>query len=52
MFWPIFGLIESFLGQKWLFLANFDPILPYMKVKGFWEIFGFSSQYPSLRLRS
>ena len=40
MFWPIFGLIESVLGQKWLFLADFDPILPYIKVKGFWEISG------------
>ena len=43
------GLIEGFLGPKWLFLADFDPILPYKKVKGFREI---SPQYPSLRLRS
>ena len=32
-----FGLNwRLFLGQKWLFLADFDPILPYIKVKGFW----------------
>ena len=40
MFWPILGLIECFLGQKWPFLADFDPILPYIKVKGFWDISG------------
>ena len=40
MFWPILGLIEGFLGPKWLFLADFDPILPYIKVKGFSDISG------------
>ena len=40
MFWPILGLIEGFLGPKWLFLAVFDPILPYIKVKGFLNILG------------
>ena len=40
MFLPILGLIEDFLGPKWLFLADFDPILPYIKVKGFSDISG------------
>ena len=40
MFWPILGLFEGFLGPKWLFLADFDPILPYIKVKGFSDISG------------
>ena len=40
MFWPILGLIEGFLGPKWLFLAVFDPILPYIKVKRFLDILG------------
>ena len=33
-----FGLNWMFFGPKWLFLADFDPILTYIKVKGFWDI--------------
>ena len=28
------------MGPKWLFLADFDSILPYIKVKGFSDISG------------
>ena len=31
---------RQFSAKKWLFLADFDPVLPYIKVKGFWEISG------------
>ena len=47
MFWPILGLIGRFLGQKWLFLADFDPILPYIILWDFW-IFRLQSTIPLL----
>ena len=52
IFWPILGLIEAFLGPKWLFFNWFLTHFALYKSLGILGNFSFSPRYPSLRLRT